>query len=48
LPYLGQQDNKLAWAPAGLIRRAAVIGYPTNFAPMTDAWIDTLSSRGGN
>jgi NTE family protein len=46
LPYLGQQDNKLPWRPPDLIPRTAVIDYPTNFAPMTDAWIDTLSSRG--
>ncbi len=46
LPYLGQQDNRLPWMPSGLIRRAAVIDYPTNFSPMTDAWIDTLSFRG--
>lgn len=46
LPYLGQQDAKLPWEPAGLIPRAAVIDYPTNFAPMSDAWIDRLSSRG--
>lgn len=46
MPYLGQQDNKLPWKPPDLVPRAAVIDYPTNFAPMTDAWIDTLSSRG--
>jgi len=46
LPYLGQQDGKLPWEPAGLIPRAAVIDYPTNFSPMSDAWIDRLSCRG--
>ena len=46
LPYLGQQDWKLPWEPAGLISRASVIDYPTNFSPMSDAWIDRLSCRG--
>jgi NTE family protein len=46
LPYLGQQDEKLPWQPSGLIPRAAVIDYPTNFSPMSDVWIDRLSSRG--
>ena len=46
LPYLGQQDSKLPYRPVDLIPRADVIGYPTNFAPMTDRWIDVLSGRG--
>ncbi len=46
LPYLGQQDDKLPWMPPDLIPRTAVIDYPTDFAPMTDEWIDRLSSRG--
>jgi NTE family protein len=46
LPYLGQQDKQLPWTPADLIPRQEVIDYPTNFAPMTDAWIEKLSDRG--
>ena len=46
LPYLGQQDDKLPWKPPDLVPRTAVVDYRTNFAPMTCAWIDTLSSRG--
>jgi NTE family protein len=46
LPYLGQQDHKLPWKPPDLVPRREVVDYPTNFAPMTDAWIDRLSLRG--
>lgn len=46
LPYLGQQDEQLPWKPADLIPRNEVMDYPTNFAPMSDAWIDKLSARG--
>jgi NTE family protein len=46
LPYLGQQDNRLPYKPPDLVPRAAVIGYPTDFAPMRDEWIDRLSGRG--
>lgn len=46
LPYLGQQDGKLPYRPVDLIPRSDVVGYPTNFAPMTDHWIDVLSKRG--
>jgi NTE family protein len=46
LPYLGQQDNRLAWKPTNLIPREEVITYPTNFAAMSEEWIEKLSGRG--
>ena len=46
LPYLGQQDNRLPQKPETLILREEVVDYPTNFAPMSDIWIDKLCSRG--
>lgn len=47
MPYLGQQDGALPWKPAsGLITREEVISYPTDFSPMSEAWIDKLSNRG--
>jgi NTE family protein len=46
LPYLGQQDEQLPWRPAGLVPRQEVMRYPTNFAPMSDSWIDRISTRG--
>jgi NTE family protein len=46
LPYLDQDDERLAFPPAGLVRRASVAGYPTNFSAMPDEWIERLSKRG--
>jgi NTE family protein len=46
LPYLGQQDDKLPYKFPNLVPRTQVVDYPTNFAPMTDEWIDRLSIRG--
>ena len=46
MPYLGQADNSLPWKPDGLISKADVMNYPTNFAAMSEAWIDRLSMRG--
>jgi NTE family protein len=46
MPYLGQLDHQIPWVIKNLIPRDEVIGYPTNFAPMSDKWIDTLSLRG--
>ena len=46
LPYLGQQDSQLPWRPSTLVPRNQVIGYPTNFASMSEQWIDRLSGRG--
>ncbi len=46
LPYLGQIDGRLPWTPSVLVPRAEVIAYPTDFAAMSEEWIDRLSSRG--
>lgn len=46
MPYLGQQDKSLPIKPNQLIPRDDVFGYPTNFAPMKEEWIEKLSSRG--
>jgi len=46
LPYLGQMDEQIPNMPADLIPRSEVIGYPTNFGPMSEDWIDKLSRRG--
>jgi NTE family protein len=46
LPYLDQDDERLAFPPTDLVRRASVAGYPTNFSAMPDAWIERLSKRG--
>lgn len=46
LPYLDQDDERLAHPPPDLIRRASVAGYPTNFSAMPGDWIDRLSKRG--
>lgn len=44
--YLGQQDQRLPFQPAGFIRREDVVHYPTDFSPMSDVDIDLLSGRG--
>ncbi|MDO1585607.1 patatin-like phospholipase family protein [Rhizobium oryzicola] len=44
--YLGQQDDKLPWAPADLVKRAQVKDYPTDFSPMSEENIRLLTSRG--
>ena len=46
LPYLGQDDRRLARPPANLVTREAVAGYPTDFAAMPPEWIDRLVGRG--
>jgi integrative and conjugative element protein (TIGR02256 family) len=46
LPYLGQADDRLPWAPADLIARATVVDYPTDFSPMRDEDIERLATRG--
>ncbi len=46
LPYLGQQDDKLPWIPAGLPDREQVSGYPTDFAAMSTDDMDRLALRG--
>lgn len=44
--YLGQRDETLPYRPADLVPRDAVMGYPTDFAPMTEDDIRLLSMRG--
>ena len=44
--YLGQQDAKLPWAPADLVRRDQVRAYPTDFAPMSPDNLARLATRG--
>jgi len=46
LPYLGQQDSRLPRKPENLIAREEVVDYPTDFASMSDIWIDKLCDRG--
>lgn len=46
MPYLGQQDSRLPVKPNPLVPREDVLGYPTDFAPMNEEWIEKLSSRG--
>ena len=46
LPYLAQDDAKLACPPADLVPRDATAAYPTNFAAMPSEWIERLSRRG--
>jgi NTE family protein len=46
LPYLGQIDERLPWKPSALVTRTEALGYPTDFAGMSDAWIKRLSNRG--
>lgn len=46
LPYLGQIDAKLPDRPPDLVPREAVMGYPTDFSPMSSANLALLSGRG--
>lgn len=46
MPYLGQDDTKLANAPDNLVSKQYAEGYPTNFSAMSDAWIDRIVTRG--
>jgi NTE family protein len=46
MPYLGQIDARLPWAPPGLVSRADVADYPTDFAAMDAATVDVLTARG--
>lgn len=46
LPYLGQLDDRLPSKPTGLVPRGDVIGYGTDFGPMSEEWIERLSLRG--
>lgn len=46
LSYLGQQDSKLPADLPDLVPRAAVYGYPTDFAAMPESKIEQISLRG--
>jgi len=46
MPYLGQIDERLPWRPPSLVPRVEALNYPTDFAAMTNEWIDRLSNRG--
>ncbi len=46
MPFLGQDDTRLAYAPPDLVSREEVHGYPTDFAAMPEEWIEKLSTRG--
>ena len=46
LPYLGQKDSLLTSPPPNLVRCEDVADYPTDFSPMSQAWIDKLVTRG--
>ena len=46
LPYLGQQDQNLPYAVAGLVPRDEVKDYPTDFNGMSDEDIERLAKRG--
>lgn len=46
VPYLGQDDDRLAYPAADLVDRRSAAAYPTNFSRMPAEWIDLLSKRG--
>ncbi len=46
LPYLGQQDHALPIELPDLVTRDEVVGYPTDFAAMSDENIRRLTARG--
>ncbi|NTV45920.1 MAG: patatin [Chlorobiales bacterium] len=46
LPYLGQIDERLPYCPPNLVPRSKTFDYPTNFSPMSEANIQSLSQRG--
>lgn len=46
LPYLGQDDRRLAFPPTDLVTQEEVAGYPTDFSAMSPEWIERLSRRG--
>jgi NTE family protein len=46
LAYLGQQDAALPYQLPDLVSREQVLGYPTDFAVMSDKNIDLLARRG--
>jgi NTE family protein len=46
IPYLGQDDSKLAYRPPDLVTREATAAYSTDFSAMPAEWIERLSRRG--
>jgi NTE family protein len=46
LPYLGQKDSSLKFAPPDLVSEKVTAGYATNFNAMGTEWIDQLVKRG--
>jgi len=46
IPYLGQDDRRLKFPPADLVRKEDASAYPTDFFGMAPDWIDRLSRRG--
>lgn len=46
LPFLGQKDTDLTYAPPNLVSRESVWAYPTNFNAMEDDMISKLGLRG--
>lgn len=46
MPFLGQDDSRLAHAPDDLVTREESYGYPTDFSAMPEEWIEKLSRRG--
>lgn len=46
LPYLGQIDERLPYRPPNLVPRSKTFDYPTNFSPMSETNIQSLSQRG--
>lgn len=46
IPYLGQDDARLAFPPDDLVSREDAYAYPTDFSAMPEEWIEKLSRRG--
>lgn len=46
MPYLGQNDARLAYPPDDLVTREDAYAYPTDFSAMSDEWIEKLGTRG--
>lgn len=46
MPFLGQDDSRLALPPSDLVSREDAHGYPTDFSAMPDEWIEKLRKRG--
>ena len=46
MPFLGQDDARLAFPPEGIVSREDAHGYPADFSSMPVEWIEKLSKRG--